>query len=370
MDRKVMEKSINVFCEFADREYEVEYFSAELFNSLKYVKPLILLLAMLNTLFIIPDYFLIKDLGSFTIITICRSIFLIFALVLFMRLEHMGNPYRISAWISLCELLCFANFIFVFWQYSSPDFLVQVLSMVILILSIFLIPNRWICMVIVTLAGSACFFVVAYIKYAGRLSINIFSAGFVHTALIIILSSVSSYIMYSNKRYNYAINKKLERSSFTDSLTGLINKAKLYEEINMWMKFSSRYKTPLSLILFDIDNFKQINDKHGHLIGDEVIVQVVATVHKMIRETDTLARWGGDEFTIIMPHTNRPQAVEITERIRKSISDEELIPEVELSCSFGVASFTRKVKGVDQFISAADKALYKAKNSGKNVVMY
>ncbi len=370
MDRKMMEKPISVFCEFTDRNLETEFFTADFLSSLKYMKPLILFLAILNTLFVIPDFFLTKDTGSFIVIAIFRTLFLVISLLFFFRLEHIGNPYRISAWISVCESLCFLNFILVFWQYSSPDFLVQVLSMILLILSVFLVPNRWIYMVIVTLIGSACFFVVAFVKYAGQLSTSIFSAGIVHTALIIVLSALSSYRAYSSKRYNYAINKELEKISFTDSLTGLINKAKLYDEINMWMRFSSRYKTPLSLILFDIDDFKLINDKCGHLVGDEVIVKVIATVHKMIRETDTLARWGGDEFTIIMPHTNRLQAVEITERIRKFISDEELIPGLKISCSFGVASFTRKVTDVDQFIRAADRALYKAKNSGKNVVMY
>lgn len=367
-----MAKSINIFCEFTDRELEVEYFSADLLNSLKYMRPLILLLAVLNSLFIIPDYLLIKNNRSLAIIVLVRFAFLVFALLLFFRVEHMSSPYGISAWISACELFSVLAFVIVFWQYPTPDYLVHVLGMIVIILVVFLVPNRWAYMVIVSIVGSSCFFIAATTKYVDQITMSIYSAGIVYTALIIILSAFSSYRMYYNRRANYAINKTLEKTCFTDSLTGLYNKAKLNEELNMWMKFSSRYKTPLTLILFDIDNFKSINDQYGHLVGDEVIVKIIETVKKMIRETDTFARWGGDEFTIVMPHTNRFQALEITERIRKNISEEQLMPEFKLSCSFGIASFTGKgkISGVDQFICAADRALYKAKNSGKNVVMY
>ncbi|NLV36935.1 MAG: diguanylate cyclase [Clostridiaceae bacterium] len=367
-----MAKPISIFCEFTDRELETEYFSADLLKSLKYMRPLILFLAVLNTLFIVPDFILIKDISPLIVIAVTRVIFLVCALLLYFHIQYMKSPYIICAWISACELLGFLSFIIIFWQYPSPDYLIQVLGMIIIILAVFLVPNRWLYMVITSIIGVSSFFIAAYAKLADRISTSRFSAGIVYTALIIIISAFSSYRMYYNRRANYAINKELEKTSFTDSLTGLINKAKLNEELNMWMKFSSRYKTPLTLILFDIDNFKHINDEYGHLVGDEVMVKIIGAVKEMIRETDTLARWGGDEFTIIMPHTNRIQALEITERIRKAISERELMPEFKLSCSFGIASFTGKgkISGVDQFICAADRALYKAKNSGKNVVMY
>jgi len=168
----------------------------------------------------------------------------------------------------------------------------------------------------------------------------------------------------------FSITSKLEKMSVTDPLTGLINKAKLYEELRMWMNFSRRYRTPLSLVLLDIDDFKKINDQFGHLAGDRIIAEISGTIGSMVRETDIPARWGGDEFAIILPHTSRAQAVEIMERIRVRVMEQDLELNRAVTCSFGVASYTNRMEDIGDFISAADEALYKAKSSGKNIVRY
>lgn len=370
MEKAVTRPSVNILGEFRNRELERKFFTEEINESRKYLKPVILSLGLLNTLFMIPDYFLIGHTGSLNAIGAVRVVFMLIIILLFMRISHISNAYRVSACISACELYGFFTFLLVMWQYHSPNFLIQVLGIIIIILAVFFVPNRLIYMIAVSVLGSISFFSVALIKFRGELEAQILAAGVIYTILVIIFISLSSYRINYHRRVHYIIDLELEKMSSTDALTGLVNKGKLYEELRMWMNFSRRYKTPLSLILFDVDDFKYINDKYGHLKGDEVIVEVTGMIGALIRETDTLSRWGGDEFAIIMPHTSRPQAFEITDRIRKAISFREFIPGCTITCSFGVASLNGRVIDPDQFIHAADEALYKAKDSGKNVVMY
>lgn len=370
VDNKDAGKSINITCEFSDRELETVYFAQDMYGSIKYLKIIVLALGILNLLFLIPDTLIIGNHRSIYIVVAVRTFILMIALLLLYFIKRIGNPYVISVMVSIGELLSFGAFLLVFLEYPKPDLLIQVLGLIIIILMIFLIPNRWVYMISISVICSACFFLFAAFKFAEEPNWRTFPAGVVYTVLVIILSAFSSFIMNYNRRVHYLFEIQLEKMSVTDSLTGLMNKAKLYDELRMWMNFSRRYKTPLSLILLDIDNFKYINDKYGHVAGDDVMVRVIGIISTMIRETDAFARWGGDEFSIIMPHTGRVQALDITERLRQVISDTTFLPDYHVTCSFGVTSLNSRVVQIDQFISAADQALYKAKNSGKNVVMY
>lgn len=370
MDHLKARPSINLFCEFSDQQLENEFFVQDMYRSRKYLRPAILALGILNTLFLIPDFFLMGVGGPMAMVLSVRAVYLILIVILFFNIEHSKNPRQMSTWITVCEGISFLTFFLVFWEYSSPDFLVQTLGLIIIILVIFMLPNRWLYMLLTSLAGSICFFIVAVFKYDGELKVSVFSAGIVYTSIVFILIGLSSFRMNYYNRIQFYINKRLEKMSSTDPLTGLINKAKLYDELQMWMTYSKRYKTPLTMVLFDIDNFKKINDQFGHLAGDRVIAEISEIICKMVRETDKLARWGGDEFVILLPHTSRPQTLEITERIRKTISEKDYMTGYPITCSFGVASLTGKMEIIDHFIAAADEALYKAKSSGKNVVMY
>lgn len=365
-----VEKSINFKCEFSDREIETVYFAQDIYGSIKYLKPLVLVFSILNLLFSIPDYFVIGNYDSFYSISAVRVIVLMVSILLFFLIDRLESPRVISVIISAAELFSFGSFLFIFWKYPRPNYMIQVLGLIIIIIVIFIISNRWVYMIAISFICCVCFFLVAVLKFIDEPEWNEFSAGIVYTIIVVILSAYSSFKMNYCKRVHFLVEKWLKKMSVTDPLTGLINKAKLYDELRMWMNFSRRYKTPLSLILFDIDNFKYINDKYGHVSGDDVMVKTIGIISSMIRETDSFARWGGDEFSIIMPHTGRVQALEITERLRQAVSDTVLLPDYNVTCSFGVASFNVRITEIDQFISAADQALYKAKNSGKNVVMY
>ena len=161
----------------------------------------------------------------------------------------------------------------------------------------------------------------------------------------------------------------LEYQANHDQLTGLFNRQKFNEILTKEIKRERRYENCLSLILFDIDNFKKFNDTYGHQMGDEVLKTISEIVLKNIREHDTVARWGGEEFVVLLPQTDIGGARNVAEKIRKAIAihEDEIIPE-KITASFGISQLKKEENENDLFRNA-DKALYSAKEEGKNIVI-
>jgi diguanylate cyclase (GGDEF)-like protein len=161
--------------------------------------------------------------------------------------------------------------------------------------------------------------------------------------------------------------QELRLQATTDPLTGLHNRLKFYQVLAYEMLRSQRYKTSLALVLYDVDDFKGINDTHGHQIGDAVLIQLSRFVSSGIRTTDLLARWGGEEFIILVPGSDGQMAYQAAEKLRVSLRD-VLFEEAEtVACSFGVAQYADG-DTTETFIARADVALYRAKSNGRNRV--
>ena len=158
-----------------------------------------------------------------------------------------------------------------------------------------------------------------------------------------------------------------EKSSKEDPLTGCLNRAGFSGVLLREQEELNRGGRPVSFMIFDIDHFKNINDTYGHLVGDEVLVNLAKLVQSMIRNTDSLVRWGGEEFVILSDDTSIQNAAFLAEKLRKAIEASTLIKQQQVTCSFGV---TEMVPGEDpkSLIARADKALYSSKESGRNRV--
>ncbi|MGM8365851.1 diguanylate cyclase domain-containing protein [Virgibacillus sp. W0181] len=162
---------------------------------------------------------------------------------------------------------------------------------------------------------------------------------------------------------NTVLKEKLEKTAITDYLTKLHSRNYLDEELNRHMATEQQG----TLVLFDIDNFKLVNDTFGHYTGDKVIIQIADTIKKYIRKSDTAARWGGEEFAIYLPGITTEDGIQIAERIREKVED-VTNPKVTLSCGISTWIESREDSVRDLFIRA-DKALYEAKGTGKNRVV-
>jgi diguanylate cyclase (GGDEF)-like protein len=157
----------------------------------------------------------------------------------------------------------------------------------------------------------------------------------------------------------------LRRQAATDRLTGLYNRSKFDETLAQEISRAQRSRTSFALVLFDIDHFKQVNDLHGHQAGDRVLVQLSQRVSGHLRETDFLARWGGEEFVILIPGLAIEAARPFTEKLRLAISREPIDEVGTITCSFGITQFVAGDTG-ESLMARADHALYRAKINGRN----
>lgn len=171
----------------------------------------------------------------------------------------------------------------------------------------------------------------------------------------------------------HQLNLNLEQLAMTDELTQLANRRAFFNRADEELRRSSRYKHPLSFMMIDIDHFKNINDTYGHDAGDEALSSVAKMLTNNIRDIDFLARFGGEEFVVMMPETNLTSAVELAERLRLSVESTPcLIKEIEtrFTVSIGVASMHEDIQDINLLIKDADTAMYKAKEQGRNRVVY
>jgi len=169
-------------------------------------------------------------------------------------------------------------------------------------------------------------------------------------------------------------NQTLLKMTRTDSLTQVGNRFSFFAELENQLMFAQRLKIPLSLVLFDLDDFKAYNDTYGHIAGDNALVEVASTIAGLARSTDYVARYGGEEFIVLLPDTNLQEAVFTAERFRLAIMQIDNLDR-EVSSSFGVSTFPpSNEKSIDydelseRLIDEADKAMYHSKDAGKNCV--
>jgi diguanylate cyclase (GGDEF)-like protein len=168
------------------------------------------------------------------------------------------------------------------------------------------------------------------------------------------------------------LNDELKVISRVDGLTGLFNRRYWQERFEREFKLTIRSKKPISVLMLDIDHFKKVNDTHGHQAGDRVIQSLSMLIRKATRETDITGRYGGEEFVVLLPDTNRETAMIVGERIRKVaqryvVSHDNV--DINFTISAGIAEFDSKYTQPLMWLEAADQALYNAKNSGRNKVL-
>lgn len=164
-------------------------------------------------------------------------------------------------------------------------------------------------------------------------------------------------------------DEQLKQLASTDALTGAYNRRRFNEALQTEIARAKRYASPLTLILFDIDHFKQVNDTFGHLVGDQVLLKLALLVSGNIRDTDIFARWGGEEFVILATNCDINGIQIFAEKLRKLIEVYPFYKVGNVTCSFGVAEY-RAGDEAESFIKRADMGLYSAKGAGRNRVCY
>jgi diguanylate cyclase (GGDEF)-like protein len=181
-----------------------------------------------------------------------------------------------------------------------------------------------------------------------------------------------SVVLLTEVTEHKALADRLERLARTDSLTGVNNRRHLLVIAERETARARRYARPLSVMLIDVDHFKQVNDSQGHAAGDEVLVQLTRTMTATLRSTDSLGRLGGEEFAILLPETDEAAAIAAGERIRARVAEMVVgtrAGAVHTTVSIGVAALDRSDRSFSELLSRTDEALYRAKACGRNLVV-
>lgn len=194
---------------------------------------------------------------------------------------------------------------------------------------------------------------------------------------------LANYFEHEGNEYNCAfvrdisvrkqLEEELKRQARIDFLTGLRSRGYFMELAEQELSRAIRYETPLSIIMMDVDFFKQVNDRHGHKTGDAVLIKLAEVCRRTLRDVDIIGRIGGEEFAILLPQTAKEEAAEVAERLRGMLAKAKVplsaggLP-IHFTVSLGLTSLASKEDNMDVLLNLADKALYKAKNSGRNRV--
>ncbi len=361
-----MEYTINILAEFKDQKIEDKFREGEIREGLKIIRYVTLFSTIINLLFGIPDYLFRKDVITEVLVLsgITRIGIFILGIVLFIALKKVKDVKVISRLIFAFAFVIYAVHIYVAFYFAPLPIMFETFNLVILSTCIFVMPNRWILNLCFSLACFAVYLIVTpQLCATASLSERIITIVYIfwNTAIV----SILFYSINIYKRNAFTKALQLEELANTDQLTK-INNRKSCDDI---LESTCRENMIFSVIMFDIDNFKLINDTYGHVVGDDVIVNIINVTRKIIRKDDILARWGGEEFVVVMPDATLHEATELAKRVKEHL---ELIKhdriKQSVTCSFGVTAFVYG-ENAKSVIGRADQLLYLAKEYGKNRVV-
>jgi diguanylate cyclase (GGDEF)-like protein len=187
---------------------------------------------------------------------------------------------------------------------------------------------------------------------------------FIYPAIVVFFVILHLFV------WSYAKDKRRIRDlSQTDVLTSLYNRLYFNKAADHILEHSKRYEHDLSVILMDIDHFKKVNDTFGYLMGDEMIKELAQMLMTVVRDRDVLARWGGEEFVLLLPDTSLDQAIEIAQAIKTTVAQTTFKIKDNITLSFGVSTMNENMTSIDDLLSEADRNLYRAKGLGRNRIV-
>ena len=358
---------ITAIAEFSSPELEKDYCQDEISHSIKYVQYVILLI---GSMFLIMAAFDLIRYGIFDVYLLSSvTSFIVFStsVALFFTISRIKDSRMVMVTITLFELFTFFAYMYLLYQRQDQNFNIQCMAVMIFIYALFLLPNRWINHVLVSAFFVAFFFALSS-QYILGLTIHDYLQSLILLFFATLFAAVLSYRIGYHRRTQFVRERQLELLSNTDKLTEVYNRQKFDILLGERCDYANRYKSTFSILIFDIDDFKHVNDTYGHLTGDRVLIDIAKLVKGRIRGDDVFARWGGEEFIILLPNTPLRFAAELAERIRVSMESFAFDEVGRVTCSFGVATHHEN-DTPGKLVERADQLLYIAKHSGKNTVV-
>lgn len=321
-----------------------------------------------NFLFLVCDLIFIEGRTERLISAVLRYIFSIALILMVRRLQRMQTFASFAAAITILEAAGVALFLYILFLYESPDFMIQSMGMILAVLVIFIVPNRSENMLALSISATVAFFAIWYFLL-GNINLNDFIAACLYTVLTIVICAVKVVGTDRSAQQDFERRTHLEKASTRDYLTNTATRERLEEEARRWMNFCRRQRLPLCLVFVDLDDLKRINDRYGHVMGDIALKEVASVMKKQLRNSDTVARWGGDEFVLLLPNVSLQNAVLLLDRVKTAVSQLTIEGSVSISCSYGVVQMGPE-STYAEMLSQADALMYRAKQTGKGKISY
>ena len=356
---------LNKFCEFRNRQTESDFREQEKIASLSIARFIILFMGIIFIVFSASDYYYYGVKSAFVFSLVLRGIALLIAIITFSLAGTFKHYNYTLIMITLTVLVVFGIYLLNLYILKANQTAIQFMSVMIFILTAFLIPNLWKnCLI------SALIIWGGYIAYS---AINgnpedmpPLGQRAIYLGICLVACAIFLYGRESSRRKQYATEKHLEFMSITDRLTGIYNRGRFEYILGLWIK--NMRHDPFCLLLFDIDNFKKVNDSFGHSAGDQVLVSTSEIITAHIRDSDIFARWGGEEFVVLFSNTDIERAADLAERLRRAVENNNCGEAGKITISIGVAKYQR-TETILTFINRADEKMYEAKKAGKNRVI-
>ena len=357
---------INRIAKIKDQAMEREFEKQEYSNYRGFLLFAFVALGLLYTAFIIPQFFYTdgRNLG----LIVYARLFSLICFIVFTCINALKKSvivYKIT--LGALEFIFPLTYLLIVYLGDQFDFLIKCLDVIVIITVISIIPSDWI------LSGTAAAYMIgSFITFTVLMEKGVrpneFYAGITYVILIYLISLLYGQRFNCYKRRKFLNLLYAQRLIETDALTGISSRTKFNEVCRQYIGESDKNNTPLCLSVFDIDDFKRINDTHGHLTGDMILISLCNLIAANLNSREFFARWGGEEFVIILPGTILEEAVRKLNLLREKISAFEFISGIRVTCSFGVAS-KRAGDDTNTLFDYADKLLYTAKDMGKNLVL-
>ena len=359
-----MEYKINILGEFQGDEVEKIFSDGEIHKGMKLIRYMILYSSLGFLLIGILELFFKKDINVLIVLFTARIVVFALGSILFYATKRVRSCKTISI-----AIYAFATIIYIVYFclafYSRPlEILSPMFFVILLSTCLLMMPIRWIVNLCFSLVFSVLFLILyPYICKAVLLQYRIIAFTYLFWNIAII--NVLFYNINIYKRNNYAKALQLEALANTDQLTKIHNR----KSCDTIIEDKCAGNTTFSIIMFDIDDFKRINDTYGHVAGDDVLIDITEFARRIIRKDDIIARWGGEEFVIIMLDATLSEATELAKRLKEqlTVTEHKGINQI-ITCSYGVTAFSEG-DSVKSIIKRADQLLYLAKEYGKNRVV-
>ena len=350
------------------RQSRARFEAMKLATAQRYIHVFAGVASVVGFLFVVCDLLLIGKQSERLIACILRYSFSVLLILVALKLQRIRTFSAFSAVVSFIEACAILLSFSILQLYDMPNFMIQAMGVLLTILVVFIVPNRWENMLALALISSGAYFVYSYL-HLPDIPMRDFLATILFAGLTITICAVKTIGTDRHVKREFDARTRLEQANARDFLTNAATRERLEEEARRWMSFCRRQGLPLCLVFADLDDLKRINDRFGHAMGDSALREVASVMRSQLRNSDTIARWGGDEFVLILPNVSLQNAVLLLDRVKNAVSQIRLESEITISCSFGVVQMGAQ-SDYAELLRAADAMMYRAKQGGKGSIHF